>query len=228
MGHGSTLLLRLCRGQPRSTRAGFHRGPEGSETDCQPCWHSKRINISQPGAGEPIWGPSRSFDAHLAPLSFRWWQWKPCLDQPVLPGFASFPIPNTGEFGTGRGSGDGEGHTCAWDRAHRVRQSTGTRSGLGRHGGTAPRPTGVRVVQGCTRTDTERQRYVYVYMYLYICVRIYTHTHGHGHGCRPPEGCAPPGDGLGARFGSGGSSTDNKMNTDPKTSDTIAQHGVTR
>lgn len=70
--------------------------------------------------------------------------------------------------------------------------------------------------------------YMYICICIYVYVYIHTHTHTHGHGCRPPEGHAPPGDGLGARVGSGGSSTDNKMNTDPKTSDTIAQHGVTR
>ena len=45
--------------------------------------------------------------------------------------------------------------------------------------------------------------------------------------CVRPEGCAPIGDSLTARFWTRDTSTDNKMNTNPKTSDTIVQHGVT-
>lgn len=81
--------------------------------------------------------------------------------------------------------------------------------------------------RGGVQMHTHRHGEIYIDMY------IYTHTHRQtlllppAGMCVRPEGCAPVGDSLTTQFGTGDTSTDNKMNMNPKTSDTITQHGVT-
>lgn len=58
-------------------------------------------------------------------------------------------------------------------------------------------------------------------------IYIYTHTDRHAGMCVRPESAAPAGDSLTACLGIGDTTTDNKMDTNPKTSDTITQHRVT-
>lgn len=79
-------------------------------------------------------------------------------------------------------------------------------------------------------THRHGERYIEICIYIYIYTQTDRQTDAAAagqHVCEGWRGVLPLEDSLTAWFGVRDTSTDNKMNTNPKTSDTITQHEVT-
>lgn len=173
LGHGSALLLRLCRGQPGSTRAGFHRGPEGSETDCQDQKGSAFHSLVQVS-------PYGDLHAHLMPTSHLFpsdgGSGSPAWISPSSRALPPSQFPTQGNLAQDVAAGTG--------RATRVRgtELTGCDRARGHGagwGGTGARRRARRASGWCRAAHAQTRRGRDMYMYICICIYVYVYIHTH-------------------------------------------------